>query len=162
MYYYHGGNMKCKTCNCEKSETEFYASNKSKCKECTKIAVRKNYREKIDQYKIYEKSRANLPHRVKARQDYAKSIAGINAGNNAKINWMNKHPIQRAANIIVGNAVKNKKLFKPKSCSKCGNETDRLEGHHDDYAFPMSVRWLCSKCHYAWHKFNTPLNGDSD
>lgn len=39
-----------------------------KCKECTKADVRANYREHIDKYKEYERGRALLPHRPKAKR----------------------------------------------------------------------------------------------
>ena len=45
----------------------------NKCKECNKKDVSANYREHIDHYKQYEKSRMYLEHRVKARADYAQT-----------------------------------------------------------------------------------------
>lgn len=150
---------KCKVCGNE-NQQDFYASNKAKCKECTKISVRNNYRLNIDSFKAYERKRASLPHRVKARNDYAKSIAGIERGNQAKNRWALSHPIQSGASTMIGNAVRDKKIFKPNICSECKKESKRLEGHHDDYAYPLIVRWLCRKCHYDWHKTNAPLNGD--
>jgi len=35
-------------------------------------------------------------------------------------------------------------------CEKCGAK--KVEAHHDDYAEPLNVRWLCSCCHNLWHK----------
>lgn len=28
------------------------------------------------------------------------------------------------------------------------------EAHHDDYSFPLVVRWLCKEHHMEWHRFN--------
>lgn len=156
----------CKKCGIDKEFSEFYGHKKSadgylgKCKECTKADVRKNYSEKKDQYRAYEKTRANLPHRVQARKEYAKSAPGIKAGNMAKMRWTSAHPIQRGATIALNNAVRDGRIQKPSTCSVCGISTKRLEGHHDDYAFPLVVRWLCPSCHYDWHEKNEPLNGD--
>jgi hypothetical protein len=46
----------------------------------------------------------------------------------------------------------------PEKCSECGTKA-RLDGHHDDYAKPLSVRWLCRGCHQRWHAENEVLNG---
>jgi len=52
--------------------------------------------------------------------------------------------------------------LKPTLCEKCGKgpyESGRLVvvGHHDDYNFPLVVRWLCHLCHASWHKDNVPI-----
>ena len=62
----------CKQCHTEKEITEFYVSNKGTCKECIKLNVRENRKQKAEYYREYEKSRAMLPHRVEARRKYAK------------------------------------------------------------------------------------------
>jgi hypothetical protein len=41
-----------------------------KCKACVEARVRENRRERLEQYARYERSRANLPHRVEARRAY--------------------------------------------------------------------------------------------
>ena len=35
-------------------------------------------------------------------------------------------------------------------CQRCGEA--RAEGHHDDYAKPFEVRWLCGACHRSEHQ----------
>ena len=37
-----------------------------------------------------------------------------------------------------------------KPCEVCGNE--RSQAHHEDYAKPLEVRWLCQKHHQAEHR----------
>ena len=132
----------------------------NKCKECNKADVRANYRANIDYYKKYNKDRANLPHRVQSRKEYAESERGRVVGRAAKRAWMDRNPVKRGASIIVGNAVRDGKITKPNVCSECGVKPKKLHGHHDDYAYPLVVRWLCSICHSAWHADNGPgLNG---
>jgi hypothetical protein len=126
----------------------------NKCKECNKSDVSKNYRVNIDHYKEYERSRATLPHRVEARSDYLKTENGRAITNHAKSEWSKRNPIKRGASQIVGNAVRDGKLFKPDLCESCKSKPNRLHGHHDDYAFPLVVRWLCPGCHNKWHKEN--------
>jgi len=104
--------------------------------------------------KAYDKRRANLPHRVKARMNYSKTEKGKAAGGRAKKAWSERNLIKRSASQIVGNAVRDGKLEKPEHCEKCRSKPNRLHGHHDDYAFPLAVRWLCPGCHNKWHKEN--------
>lgn len=65
----------CKGCGIEKVPSEFYAAGNldglmGKCKVCVRARVRENRRERLEQYAQYERSRANLPHRVEARREY--------------------------------------------------------------------------------------------
>lgn len=156
----------CKACGIYKTLDCFYDHPRtkdgvgSKCKECVKEGVRKNYAEKREQYQAYEKTRANLPHRVAARQLYGETKDGKQKKKEARFRWTTAHPIQFAATKLVASALKRGAIVKPSGCSECGKQTTRLEGHHDDYAFPLLVRWLCRKCHYDWHQENEPLNGD--
>lgn len=56
----------------------------------------------------------------------------------------------RAGNLL-RYAVKNGKIKKPKQCERCSKKT-KLEGHHEDYDYPLKVIWLCRKCHILEHK----------
>lgn len=125
----------------------------NKCKECNKKDVRENRTLKLDYYREYDKARAFNPNRVLARDEYAKTDAGKLAFNRAKHKWNDNNVIKRHASNLVNNAVRDGKLIKSSKCECCDN-THRLHGHHDDYAYPLNVRWLCSKCHCAWHKLN--------
>lgn len=43
-------------------------------------------------------------------------------------------------------AIKSGKLIRPDGCEDCGKQ-GRIEGHHEDYAKPLEVIWLCPRCH---------------
>lgn len=47
-------------------------------------------------------------------------------------------------------AIKAGRLVRAERCSACGAEA-YTHGHHDDYAKPLDVRWLCKPCHDAHH-----------
>jgi len=143
--------MYCKFCETEKNGAEFYASNKGKCKECVKTAVKKNRSENAEYYKEFDRKRAMLPHRVKARKEYAQTEKGKESHKRSKKKWLDKNTIKRAAHIMVGNYIRDGKLVK-KPCEICGME--KVHAHHDDYARPLDVRWLCEIHHRQWHKEN--------
>ena len=126
----------------------------NKCKECNKRDVRENRKDKVEYYREYDSKRSMVPQRVEARMIYQSTENGKRAMLKARKNWLEKNPIKRAAQIMVGNAVRDGRLYKNKSCESCGQSPKRLHGHHDDYAYPLQVRWLCQKCHSAWHKLN--------
>ena len=128
----------------------------NKCKDCTKADTRKNYRENADYYKEYDRIRDQSESRKAAKQRYIQTPEGRAAAQRAKDKWQDNNVVRRAAHIIVGNAVRDRRLIKPASCESCGKESTRIHGHHDDYSKPLEVRWLCSKCHTEWHRHNDP------
>lgn len=150
---------KCRVCKNDKSEYDFYSGH-ARCKDCY-IKVVKEYRsENIDKISEYEKGRANLPKRVAARYVYSKTEPGKSAATKAKKRWQENNQIKRCAMSIVGNAIRDGRIIKQNCCSVCSRSGVAIHGHHDDYAYPMTVRWLCSKCHCDWHKLNgSGLNG---
>lgn len=131
----------CRSCKTEKDESEFgkrAASNDGlahKCKQCQKE---------------YDAKRLKDPKRMKMRRDYQKTEKGKDAHKKANKRWIEKNTVKRAAHIIAGNAVRDGKLT-VLPCEKCFSTHD-IHGHHDDYARPLDVRWLCSTCHKEWHR----------
>lgn len=132
----------CFKCSKKKSLGEFYAhkgmadGRVNKCKECNKVDVRENRKKKIDYYREYDSARGN-----RQGYDYVKG-------------YRNKYPMIYAAHTLVANAVRDGRLKKPDSCSSCGDYHKTIHGHHDDYALPLVVRWLCPPCHKQWHSKN--------
>lgn len=55
------------------------------------------------------------------------------------------------ARSLVAKAVKRGEIAKPPTCSRCGGRGARIEGHHENYAEPLKVIWLCSQCHHDLH-----------
>lgn len=144
--------IKCQVCEKPKQAESFYKNDKT-CKECRKAAV-KEYRQKnIDKYREYDRQRASDPDRVNARVEYAKTERGKEAATKARKKWKQKNPVKRAAHVILGNAVRDGRVEKPSVCSVCGGG-GRIHGHHDDYAKPLAVKWLCTTCHDKWHAEN--------
>lgn len=74
-----------------------------------------------------------------------------------------KHRIR----AVVRLAVKDK-ILTPQACETCKTANTRhgrfptVVAHHDDYNRPLSVRWLCNKCHRVWHAQNTALQPKDD
>jgi len=134
----------------------FYSTTKgglmTECKECTKARTRRNRLVNLGHYQEYERKRANLPHRLAARNAYAKTEAGRIAGNRAKRHYLDRNPVKRAANIACDNAIRDGRLTRL-PCEVCGS---KAQAHHDDYSKPFDVRWLCSTHHAEWHKHNIP------
>jgi hypothetical protein len=142
----------CKICGATSDETQFYAGVNSRCAECHKAKVRKNRAEKADYYRSYDAHRYQNDPRVKARhRRYAKTEAGKASRQKARDKWLKASPEKRAAHIILGNAVRDGKINKPKQCEQCG-KPGRIDGHHHDYTQPLNVKWLCKYCHVQEHR----------
>lgn len=53
--------------------------------------------------------------------------------------------------LLVAKAVQEGRLVR-QPCEVCGEA--RAVAHHDDYARPLAVRWLCRQHHQEWHERN--------
>lgn len=140
--------MRCKSCLLELDESAFYSSNKAKCKECVKASVRRNRLANIEHYRSFDRARANMPHRIAAREAYQGTESYRISAAAANKRWSVANAMRRKAQVAVGNAIRDGKL-KRQPCFICG---DTAEAHHPDYSAPLAVSWLCSEHHAQTHK----------
>ena len=69
----------------------------------------------------------------------------------------------KRAHDVMERAIKSGQLVNPGICESCNfsgqfaDGRNAIQGHHDDYNKPLSVRWLCQRCHHEWHKHNQPV-----
>ena len=102
----------------------------NKCKECTKKDVDQHRQLNIEKIRAYDRAR------------------GSRQGPEYSLEYRRRFPLKVKAQKMVGNYIRDKKLFR-EPCEQCGNP--RSCAHHDDYAKPLNVRWLCHACHSQWH-----------
>jgi hypothetical protein len=127
---------RCFKCGVDKELSEFYKHSKmadghvNKCKECNKKDVRDNRASNVEYYRAYDVKRGNR----QTLEDQHR--------------YREQNPKKRAAHVAVGNAIRDGKLV-PLPCEVCGSVD--VHGHHTDYSRPLSVMWLCSVHHKAWH-----------
>lgn len=145
----------CQKCGEEKPLDGFYKrtgdGRDSTCKECRKERVRQNRRDKLEQYREYERKRAMLPHRVAMRDRYQATPEGKAAVYRGTQKYRQNNPIKMQAHNRVSKALADGRLARAECCEACGDNQSRLHAHHDDYLRQLEVRWLCPACHKAWH-----------
>ena len=89
------------------------------------------------------------PEKGKAwRQANPEKAADYNRG------YALSHPEKRSANTKVANALRDGKLIRPEICSECAVRCIP-DAHHDQYTYPLLVRWLCKQCHIEHHNPHT-------
>jgi RecJ-like exonuclease len=131
---------KCFKCHKQMPLADFYKHRKmadghlNKCKECTKEDVRNHrknpkYREKV---LAYDRQRGN-----RQPPEYTTE-------------YRKRFPQKAKAQAMVSKALVAGKIQRRDSCESCGG-ANYLHAHHDDYARPLDVRWLCASCHSQWH-----------
>lgn len=133
---------KCRWCGQTKLISDFHKHPRmgdghlNKCKICIKSYARQHRFDPIFREKIlsYDRARGSRQEREYLKQYRA------------------KYPNKYKAHALVNNAIRNGKLFK-EPCVICGT-TRRIHAHHDDYAKPLNVRWMCSAHHHQWHSEN--------
>lgn len=63
-------------------------------------------------------------------------------------NWRRANAEKYRAHLLVQRALKSGDLLRG-VCEVCGDEN--VDAHHDDYAEPLKVRWLCRRHHTRLH-----------
>lgn len=133
---------KCFKCGEVKPLSDFYKhkmmadGHVNKCKDCNKKDVIENRKKNVDYYRDYDRERG-----ARQTSEYQR-------------NYRNEFPMKYAAHRLVSNSIRDGRLSKPDRCEECNKFHDHIHGHHDDYALPLVVRWLCPPCHKAWHDKN--------
>jgi len=71
------------------------------------------------------------------------------------------NPEKIMAHAMIHRRIKNGSLSKPEKCEVCGI-SGNIEGHHGNYSKPLSVIWVCRKCHLNFHtERRTQCNGEA-
>lgn len=126
----------CFKCNKEKPLSQFYVHKEmkdghlNKCKDCTKLDTI-TYR-KTNPFGYFQ----------------------------TRLKTHSKNPTKYNARKVVEAAILAGVMIKPDVCDKCGTVNEhhgkcKLHAHHKDHNFPLSVVYLCPKCHAEAdsHKF---------
>lgn len=135
---------KCSTCKSIKPLSGFY--NRSSTKDGVDYSCRLCSNKRVSEYQKTDKSK-------RYQADYAKSDVGRRSTVIRGAKYKSNNPIKRKAQSAISNAIAAGKLISPNRCEHC-SKAGQVHAHHDDYAHPLWVRWLCPRCHKAWHKVN--------
>lgn len=119
--------MKCLTCGAEKDSSEFYFRDPAKGTRHTSC-------------KQCTKDRV-----AKNRQTQAKAQRAYDRARPAD---------KTKARSALRRAVRSGQLIKPCTCEDCRQQFPlaMIHGHHEDYAQPLAVNWLCPQCHADRHR----------
>lgn len=150
----------CKQCGLLKSTSDFYPAGPvyydTSCKLCRRKAIAEYRSQNIEKIKAYDRSRGQDEKRKAAnRRQYRERISTpkgkARERERARI-WAQNYrdSDKRAANTIVGNAIRDGRLIR-QPCEKCGY-AEHVHAHHEDYAKPLEVMWLCRDCHGRRHR----------
>jgi hypothetical protein len=143
------GYRRCTKCGETKPPTEFYSNGVGKpprpeCKACNR-ARRAQYR-------------AENPEKVReinARQHAKDRASGAALERERAWRERNREHARNMAraHMQVWRAVQRGQIDKPLACALCAADGP-LHAHHEDYARPLDVIWLCRSCHMKRHHGN--------
>lgn len=141
---------RCSKCHELKLETEFYKDKRTKdwlkcqCKKChckTTIATRDEDKHRRSNKEYMRRQRKNESDKVRAYWRTRKET---------------DHQKLKARSLL-NSAIRSGKIQRLSCCEKCG-EVGPVYGHHNDYAKPLVVEWLCADCHGKRHRKPTQVS----
>ena len=128
----------CFKCHRELPLSDFYKHKQmadgylNKCKSCTKNDSTSHRNKNIEKIRELDRNRGN-----RQPKGYLKE-------------WREKYPNKYKSHNMVNNAIRDLKI-KKQGCEECGK---KAHAHHDDYLYPLTIRWLCAAHHKQWHEKN--------
>lgn len=154
-------NLQCPHCKMGKSLEDFqtnkarYNGRNSWCKVCEKVQQKQwakdnpqKVRDRLERWKnLYPEAEKEKQRRY--RQNHSDLIA------QRTMDQRRNFPDRIKARKALAYAVKTRKVLKPNRCEHCQKEV-AVQGHHEDYAQPLIVQWLCARCHKLHHLENIP------
>lgn len=135
---------KCKDCSRNYSAAR-YAANPKRILEAGRIYRLLNREKVAEQQRTWRLGQKEIraARQIQYRLDHPELVA------EQQRRSRQKYPEKREARLRVQVAIRNGTLLR-QPCEKCGI-TD-VEAHHDNYAAPLEVRWLCSAHHAEHHR----------
>lgn len=97
----------------------------------------------------YQRAYYHTPKMKRWSKAYRRSPEVMAAARERAARMRNNHPERHAARNAVNNAIRDGRLVRM-PCEVCGREDS--QAHHDDYAKPLEVRWLCRPHHEDVHR----------
>lgn len=120
------------------------------------FAKNKNRPNGLHAYCLACNRRKQAAERARRGDDYRemrRRYRATEGGRAAYRRYRTNHPGKAYAHLAAQHAVAEGKLIRPASCEQC-SRVGIIDSHHDDYAKPLEVRWLCRWCHQEWHRIN--------
>lgn len=133
----------CTKCNSEKPVDYFYSSTIYKkgsygeCKECVRTRVKAS-RARPDRIAYFKSDEFKEKNKEKFQK------------------YLSKYPNRHEVRMQTNNAIDKGLIVRAKNCENCGG-SENIEAHHDNYNYPLNIKWLCKNCHASWHCENTPI-----
>ncbi len=143
-----GDRVTCRKCPAEFDLTASQAKNSDyRCAACRKAANRAHFQAHKDERREYMRDYREANPEKHARWSLARRSTPEFKEKWAKYVAENKE--KKTARLAVMAAVRAGRLVRPAACA-CGSDL-RVEAHHEDYAKPLDVEWLCRRCHRKHH-----------
>ena len=118
-----------------------------KCKDCARkdVSERVALKSATDlDWVLSERER----HRKKSERQRNSGTVRVKKDYLITLKYRASHPEKYSAHKVVQRAIKSG-LLSPQPCEACRR---KAQAHHDDYAKPLNVRWLCSFHHAEHHR----------
>lgn len=128
---------KCFKCGVEFPLIYFYKHSEmkdghlNKCKKCSRKDSLEHRQANLEKVRAYDKRRSQTPERKKHGTENTKR-------------WRKENPEKYKAHCLVNNGLRDGKL-KKENCCICGSV--KSQAHHEDYADPLNVIWVCAQHH---------------